>query len=125
MEREKAAATTWRNTIEDKILRNDDGDGHDVASNEEKRMLIRQLKEENKALQTQIEFMNKEDIKTHKAIAMDISEQFGSGLFSNLQYILMDADLSDDNELRFKIKVCHGMAWILRVFQDFQHFERF
>eukprot|EP01083_Nonionella_stella_P170592 580887_1 len=99
LEKEKAAASTWQNTIENRLEQNDIDNIED-----EKLILINQLKEENKKLQTLNTFNNKEDVKGHKAIAMDIAEQFGTGLFNNLQYILMDADLNNDDILKLKIK---------------------
>ena len=101
LEKEKAAALTWQNTIEDKLA---NGGDDDDDANDEKLILINQLREENKKLKTELGFMDEGDIKGHKAIAMDINEQFGTGLFNNLQYILMDADLNNDEMLKLKIK---------------------
>lgn len=92
LEKEKAAKLTWQDTVL----------GH--SQNDKYMLLIDQLKEENKKLKTELGFNNKEDVKGHKAIAMDINEQFGTGLFNNLQYILMDADLNNDDMLKLKIK---------------------
>ena len=100
LEKEKAAALTWQNTIEDKLLQSD----NIQVGDDEKLLLINQLKEENKKLQTKLSFNNDKDIKSHKSIAMDINEQFGSALLNNLQYILMDANLNNDDILKLKIK---------------------
>lgn len=100
LEKEKAAALTWQNTIEDKLLQSENIE----VGDDEKVLLINQLKEENKALKTELGFNDDENVKGHKAIAMDMNEQFGTGLFNNLQYILMDADLQNDDMLKLKIK---------------------
>merc|ERR1712228_1117265 len=60
LEKAKAAALTWQNTIEDRL-------GNDNNDNDEKLILINQLKEENKKLTIELGFNNKADIKGHKA----------------------------------------------------------
>jgi len=100
LEKERAVAATWQNTIEDRLLISESIS----VGEDEKLLLINQLKQENKTLKARLGFNNEEDIKQHKAHAMDINEQFGTGLFNNLQFILMDADLNNDDILKLKIK---------------------
>eukprot|EP00485_Elphidium_margaritaceum_P001585 CAMPEP_0202689364 /NCGR_PEP_ID=MMETSP1385-20130828/4639_1 /ASSEMBLY_ACC=CAM_ASM_000861 /TAXON_ID=933848 /ORGANISM="Elphidium margaritaceum" /LENGTH=1934 /DNA_ID=CAMNT_0049344485 /DNA_START=27 /DNA_END=5831 /DNA_ORIENTATION=+ len=104
LEKEIAAAATWQSTIEEQLMRSESLH----VGEDEKVLLITQLKQENKALKAELGFNNSDGIKRHKAIAMDINEQFGTGLFNNLQFILMDADVNNDDIVKLKIKDRNG-----------------
>jgi hypothetical protein len=92
---EKAKAVTWQNTIENKLLDDENTDiAHMIIGETEVHILISQFKQDLLRSQTQLAMERELKLSNkHKQIEVELREQFGPGLLNTLEYLLQDADL--------------------------------